>query len=191
MNREEWLQSFTDKARPHFERVGTPLPATVRTSIGWPSKGQRSKVVGECWNAEAAGDNVCEIFIRPTEQSDTRSVAGTLTHELMHAAVGGKAGHGPLFGKPLKALGMEGPATHAGDGAAWWEWAEPIIKELGEFPGAALNGSLSGKKKQSTRLVKLECQSCGFVIRTTQKWIDKTFDGTCRCPDPDCGGEMA
>jgi hypothetical protein len=27
-------------------------------------------------------------------------------------------------------------------------------------------------KKQSTRMLKLECDECGYVVRTTQKWIN-------------------
>lgn len=38
--------------------------------------------------------------------------------------------------------------------------------------------------KQGTRLLKIECPECGYVVRTTQKWLDV---GLPVCP---CGSEM-
>ena len=35
-----------------------------------------------------------------------------------------------------------------------------------------LNKAMSPVKKQGTRLKKVECISCGYVVRITQKWID-------------------
>lgn len=43
----------------------------------------------------------------------------------------------------------------------------------------------AGRKKQSTRLVKVQCsnQECGYVLRTTAKWIDKVGAPICPCND--------
>lgn len=35
--------------------------------------------------------------------------------------------------------------------------------------------------KQGTRLIKLECGTCGYVARTTKKWLDEV--GPCHCPE--------
>ncbi|HCF6730452.1 TPA: hypothetical protein NII60_000284 [Pseudomonas aeruginosa] len=43
----------------------------------------------------------------------------------------------------------------------------------------------TAKKKQSTRLKKVECSECGYVARVTQKWLDKS--GPPHCPEH---GEM-
>lgn len=180
MTREEWLNKFVDKARVMFDSVDCPLPEKVRVSIGHSSKGVRSKVIGECWAAEAAADKVCEIFITPGLQSDASRVAGVLTHELVHAAVGHEAGHGAGFRKPAKALGLEGKMTATTEGEAWHSWADPILAELGPFPGAALSGLLpGGKKKQGTRMIKVECPDCDWSFRTAQKNIDAMTDHTC------------
>jgi hypothetical protein len=40
----------------------------------------------------------------------------------------------------------------------------------------------SGKSATGGRLLKLECGGCGYVIRSTQKWID-TGTPTCACGD--------
>lgn len=196
--REEWLNKFVDKARIMFEAVDAPLPEKVRVSIGHSSKGVRSKVIGECWAAEASADKVCEIFIIPGLQSDPVLIAATLTHELVHAAVGHEAKHGPKFRKPTVALGLEGKMTATVPGEAWHSWADPILAELGPFPGAALTGMLpGGKKKQGTRMIKVECGGCGWSFRTAQKNIDAMTDHTClACGDgvlvaASAGGEDA
>lgn len=185
MTREDWLNSFVERSRIMFEAVDAPLPEKVRVSIGHSSKGLRSKVIGECWAAEASADKVCEIFIVPSLQADPVLIAATLTHELVHAAVGHEAKHGPLFRRPTVALGLEGKMTATVPGEDWHAWADPILAELGPFPGAALTGLLpGGKKKQTTRMIKVECDTCGWSFRTSQKNIDKIEHHEClACED--------
>lgn len=186
--REQWLLAFVEAARPHFERVSTPLPKTVRVSVGFPSKGFRSKVIGECWSADSTKDKVCEIFIRPSLQSDASRVAGVLTHELVHAAVGHEAKHGPAFRKPAVALGLEGKMTATTEGGVWREWADPILAELGPFPGAELRGELAGgKPKQKNRYIKLVCDECQWPCRTPRANIDA--HDHLACPTG-CGGTL-
>jgi hypothetical protein len=50
----------------------------------------------------------------------------------------------------------------------------PILAEVGPFPHAPLDwaGRRSGPKKQVARLLKVECQECGLVVRQTRKWIE-------------------
>ncbi|MYL97217.1 transcription elongation protein SprT [Novosphingobium sp. FGD1] len=186
--REQWLEAFADAARPHFARVGAPLPRNVRISVGFPSAGARGNAIGECWSSIASADGYFEIFLRPSLERDAR-VADVLTHELVHAAVGLEAKHGPKFKRCATALGLTGKmtATVAGDG--WREWALPILADLGAMPGAPLAEMQSGRKKQGTRLIKCECDACGFTFRTTRKHLDANAEGL-RCPSPECDGEM-
>ncbi|API58532.1 hypothetical protein BSL82_03755 [Tardibacter chloracetimidivorans] len=189
--RESWLNAFTAAARPHFDRVGFPLPSEVRSSIGFPSKGARSKVIGECWSNAVSEDGHFEIFLRPSMQSDASRIADVLTHELVHAAVGLEAKHGRKFAKCATALGLTGKMTATVAGPEWHVWADPILASLGPLPGAAL-GDLqlsSGGKKQTTRMLKLECDQCGFSCRTTAKHIEAHEDGL-TCPVPDCDGNL-
>ena len=46
---------------------------------------------------------------------------------------------------------------------------EAISKTLGAYPHGKL--TKSGRKKQTTRMLKCECTECGFVCRTTKKWL--------------------
>src|SRR5690606_21724530 len=107
------------------------------------------------------------IFLRPSLQADSRRIAGVLVHELVHAA--GHWDHKAGFRKVATGLGLEGPMTATTEGDAFYEWADPIIERLGAFPGAALDGLAlaGGKKKQSTRMIKVECGDCGWGFRAS------------------------
>lgn len=181
LTREEWLQAFTKQARPLFKKLSAPLPKTVRMSVGFPSKGARSNTIGECWADVASDDKVCEIFLRPSLQSDSRRIAGVLVHELVHAALGHEEGHGANFKRVATALGLEGKMTATTEGEKFYEWADPVIKELGAFPGANLKSAnlAGGKKKQGTRMLKVECGDCGWHFRTSQQNIDRMESHEC------------
>lgn len=189
MTREDWLNAFAKAAAPEFARVGAPLPAEVRVSIGFPSSGIRSKAIGECWSKLASGDQHFEIFVHPELQGSDARVADVLTHELVHAAVGLEAKHGPVFKKIAVALGLEGKMTATIAGDEWRRWAEPILAELGPMPGASLASAISNRKKQGTRMLKLTCTACGFSCRTTKKHIEAAGDGLI-CPIPTCDGDL-
>jgi hypothetical protein len=53
-----------------------------------------------------------------------------------------------------------------------------IITELGDYPHAKLTPI--NKKPQSTRMLKVECPDCGWMARTSRKWIDLGLP-TCGC----------
>lgn len=70
------------------------------------------------------------------------------------------------------ALGFEGKMTQCLPGAAMMrDVIEPVLKRAGPLPHAAIT-AYKTKKKQGTRLLKCECVECGYVVRTTAKWID-------------------
>jgi hypothetical protein len=62
-------------------------------------------------------------------------------------------------------------------------WAEKVIKKHGPFPHRTLDKSMSPVKKQTARMLKLECVECGAVWRMSAKHaINVTM---CPC----CGSE--
>lgn len=188
--REAWLNAFIAYARPHFERVGAPLPERVRVSVGFTSHGSRSSRIGECWQNTASADGYFEIFLKPTIETDSR-MADILTHELIHAAIGIDAGHGPLFKSVATALGLTGKMTATVASSDWYVWALPILDILGPMPyGVLQDGKSTAKPKQKTNLLKCECDKCGFVARVTAKWINNAMErgGDMRCPDTSCDG---
>lgn len=184
MNRETWLNKAKNIVSPWFDEAGFPLPEHVRVSCGFPSNGKRSKAIGECWDKSVSGDDTFEIFINPNQDESMR-VVDILIHELIHAAVGLEAGHKGPFKRLAHMLGLEGKMTATVAGDILKERIEKeIITAIGRYPHAILSAASNAPKKQSTRLIKAECNTCGYVIRTTRKWAELGLP-TCRC-----GGEF-
>ncbi len=183
--RDEWFQAFTDKARPIFsDKAGLTIPE-VRASVGFTSKGARGNAIGECFHAESTKDNVVAIFVDPKLESIVE-IAETLTHELIHAC--GIFGHKKDFADAMNAVGLVGKPTSTEPGPEWHEWADAVIEELGHFPHSPIVLDPK-KKKQTTRMIKCECEDCGFIFRTTVTWID-AVDDNLSCPDKTCEGNV-
>ena len=182
MNREKWLSTCLERLRPDFERIGFMLPEKIRTSCSWPSKSalaQKKRRIGECWSAECSGDETFETFISPALK-DSVEVAATLVHELTHAAVGLEEKHKRRFRECARAMGLEGKMTATTAGESLTARLKEIIKEIGEYPHAALTKS-NAPPKQGTRMLKVECPACGCIVRMTQKWLDDAGAPTCAC----------
>lgn len=182
MNREQWLQQVTDLLRPAFTALNHPLPANVRVTCGWPSKAARARKkrrVGECWDSTASGDQHFEVFVSPVIDDETEAAA-VLAHELSHAAVGLKIGHRGPFVTVVRGLGLEGKPSATTAGAAFKRLIEPLIKAVGKYPHAAIAAGNSSDRTQTTRLIKCECNECGYPARVTRKWLDLV--GPPHCP---------
>jgi len=175
--REEWL----DRAGGILERwvfSGHVQVPAYRVSVGWPLGSRVSKrpgeagCVGQCFSASCSSDYVAQIFISPT-LSDSIKVLGVLAHEIIHA-IFPTAGHRGLFRKLALAIGLEGEMTSTYPGAALKEIFESkVLKELGDYPGAALSYHTTKKrKKDGIRQIKCTCPECGWTFRASQKWID-------------------
>lgn len=176
-NRESWLNALTDALRPAFVAQGNPLPDTIHLSCGFPSKGAKSKVIGECHYAEPAP----QIFIRP-DRIETEEVAGIVIHELCHAALGPGHGHGPEFKRLATALGLTGrmKATTVGDIAR--ALLEPILADLGPYPHNALFSAASPRKTvrgEDARLINVRCPHCGFFAKVLN---EQSYMGRLTCP---------
>lgn len=188
--REEYLIAAIEACKPLFTGEGHTVPE-VHVSTGWPSSrgtSQKKKALGECWAKEASADERPQIFISPIlvdpldaepGARDGFGVLPVLVHEICHAVAGHKAGHGPAFKKVAVSVGLEGKMTSTVPSPALRETLQGISDVLGAYPHARLNVLLSGKKKQTTRMVKCECAECGYILRTTKKWIEV---GVPHCP---------
>lgn len=137
INRETWLNRVAEMMAPKFLALGHPLPP-FRVSVGFPSGGKSAPVAGECWDSRVSGDGHFEIFLNPS-RDDSAQVAGTLAHELIHAAVGLRCGHKGDFAKVARALGFTGRLTHADPlGPDLESWISGILQSVGKIPHAAL-----------------------------------------------------
>jgi len=195
--REAWLTEGINALRPHFQDAGGDkpgrrgehdytVPENVRVTCGWPSKGalaRKNQRIGECWSDHASKGKMFEMFISPSLAAPDEVLA-VLTHEIVHATVGLKAKHGKLFKRCALAVGLVGKmrATTAGPELA--KALDKIAAQLGPYPHQELQGMTTGEKKQGTRLIKAECDVCGYTVRVTRKWLDAA--GAPLCPTPDC-----
>lgn len=189
--REDWLNACADQIREKFSEIfhahfgddGIDHLNSLHVSTGFPSRGGLTKVIGECWASRAAEDEVTHhIFINP-RLTDLTEVVATLAHEMVHAADDGENKHKGPFVRCVREMGLEGKATATVAGEEFGEWARGIDAKIGSYPHVGLV-PLSIAKKQSTRMIKLEGRCCGYVARTTRKWLDV---GVPSCP---CGNEM-
>lgn len=189
--REAWLEAcaaliakkYRDVFQMHFADTGLDHLAHLKISTGFPSRGGLTKVIGECWKAKASEDEATHhIFINP-RLTDIVEVVATLGHEMVHAADDGEHKHRGPFLKAVREMGLEGKATATFAGAAFAEWARSLDEKLGEYPHTGLV-PLMEVKKQGTRMLKLEADCCGYIVRTTKKWIEV---GLPSCP---CGNEF-
>jgi len=172
LTRETYLQAATEYLAPRFAKLNYTLPKT-RVSVGIPGggKGGKLKSIGECWSHLASADHTTEIFICPS-QSEPVAVLAILLHELVHAAVGLECKHKGPFKRIALAMGLEGKMTATTPGEQLASDLLELSHTLGDYPHAALDTSLSGRKKQGTRMVKLVCDDCGWSCRTAQKNVD-------------------
>lgn len=188
--REAWLNAcaaqilerFSPEFEKHFGSDGWKHLEHLKVSTGFPSRGGLTKVIGECWKAKASADETTHhIFINP-KLDDLVEVVATLAHEMVHAADDGEHGHKGPFVRCVRDLGLEGKATATFAGEEFAEWARSLDVTLGQYPHVGLI-PLSVTKKQGTRMLKLEAPCCGYVVRTTQKWIDVGYP-SCPCGNP-------
>lgn len=178
LTREEWLQAGINGLKGMFAEIGESIPE-VYVSVGFP-KGSRGKgkTIGQCHPAILSGDEKAHVFIHPC-LTDSAQVLAVLAHELIHALDNCESGHKGRFAKVAKAFGLDGKMTATTAGADLVERLNVLIALLGEYPHATLTESDKGK--QSTRMIKCECEECGYVVRTSRKWIDEMGAPICPC----------
>ncbi|QNO12704.1 SprT-like protease [Arthrobacter phage Snek] len=183
--REEWLVAAVEALAPLFaERADETLPA-VRVSVGWPGgNGRKNSVIGQCWSTKVAADSVSQLFISPVLDDAVR-VLDVLAHELIHAIDDCVSGHKGRFAKIAKAIGLTGKMTATVAGEELEAELRKIADELGAYPHAALvnpGAGAEGPKKQSTRMLKVECaEGSGYKVRMTRQWLDEFGAPSCPC----------
>jgi hypothetical protein len=150
-----------------------------RVTCGFPSKSalaRKARRIGECWTVAASTDGVNEVFISPL-LDDPVEVAQVLVHEMIHVADNCEHGHKGPFVVAMKALGLEGKPTATEAGDLFRAAIKPVLKTVGKYPHKRMDPTV-GAKKQSTRMVKVECPGCEvdgepYVIRMTRKQIER------------------
>lgn len=179
MTREEWLNAALHGPIAELLRAaGTEVPADCRVSVGFPGGGSARKRIGECWPRERSADKVNEIFISPV-LGDKFKLLEVLVHEAVHASDNCRSGHRGHFARVARACDLQGKLTATHAGAELSDNIKAWIATLPEMSHGAL--ALGGVKKQSTRMLKHECDECGAIWRMSAKWHPES------CP---CCGSM-
>ena len=87
-------------------------------------------------------------------------------------------GHGPAFKRAMTKVGLEGKPTATTAGKALRARLAKLETKLGGYPHDTLNVN-GGKKKQTTRLIKVECAPCDYIARVTRKPLDRIGPPIC------------
>jgi len=103
-----------------------------------------------------------------------------LMHELCHTISGVEAGHTKPFIEVMRAVGMVKPWTGSNASEELTLTLTTIAEKLGPYAHAELTIPTQTGKKQSTRMVKLQCPECDYIIRTTRKHLEEK--GAVICP---------
>lgn len=208
--REEWLQRrLYDTVRPIVEAAGYTMPP-IRVSCGWTGSGIEGCTLGVCYDKTASEAGIYEIFISPT-LVDPIAIVGTMLHETAHAIAGcGVQHHAIVYGVVAEKLDLTRSGMD-GKGTRWPDEACPSLKlqdtwrvameKWEPYPHAVLlppppstaggTGSYGQGKgeRQSTRLLKASCATCGYTVRVTMKWASRGLPICGICTDT--AGEFA
>jgi hypothetical protein len=189
-NREAWLQLAAEAMTPWLQEVEDVEVPKMWVSIGFPGgRSKKSTTVGQCWSRGSSEDGINHIFISPVRGTEASVEAlGTLLHEMIHAADDCQSGHTKNFIRIARAVGFIPKWTSSSNRSPeLTERLEGLVERFGPLPHGALVGEVAADqaKKQGTRMLKLEAPCCGYLVRTSQKWVD---EGLPSCP---CGNEMA
>jgi hypothetical protein len=188
----EAIKHFGLKVTPEQIRV-TIQSSGRKQALGWfaPEYWRKGK-------AEKGSPGLHEINLC-AEHLQAHNMGETLLHELAHAennilgirdCSGGRM-HNKKFKEMAIRLGLEVKPRDSSVGYGYTDLAKPGEDFLAKikFNRAifdAHRGAAGGKKaKPGSRLIKCECPECGYVCRTTQKWLDDV--GAPHCPEH---GEM-
>lgn len=180
--REAYLHAAADQLGVRvFSKAGYDIPP-IDVSVGFPSTkalGAKSRALGECWKREASADGKNQIFLSPLIEDPVKAI-DILAHELVHAVDDCEHAHRAAFVKICDKVGLtEGPAKGRAAGQELILVIEHIIKDLGEFPHSPLH-AVGKDKTQTTRMRKVVCPECGYLVRSTLAWLKRGMP-TCPC----------
>lgn len=168
ISRQTWLETAVKHAMPEFNKHGYCVPQ-VRISCGFPSTGQRSSRIGECWSTKICSGGLNEIFISPLID-DSDEVLGIIFHELVHAVDDCKSGHGAAFKKIATTIGLTGKMIHAHPNNELGKIVKLIIAKIGPYPHKRLipKTRLTIKRERPYA----QCSECSYRVPMLKKFLD-------------------
>jgi hypothetical protein len=186
MTREEWLNRAAERLLDIIaDKTELERPEAVQVSVGFPRQDRNGQVVGQCWTAKS-GKGVIQVFVSPLLDKPV-AVLGVLLHELIHAADDCQHQHKGAFARAMKQVGFTCKPTLATvpSTGTFRDMLTAIWLDLGDYPHQAMTPGQGMYKKQGTRMIKCECEVCGYTVRTTQKWLDIATPNCPACSESD------
>ena len=172
--REQWFLNVTNDLREnHFLENNHEIPEDVKVSCGFPSRNARAgknQFIGVCHPRNHSENNINEIFINPSE-ADSVEVLGILVHELIHAIDDCKNGHKKAFKDIAVSVGLTGKMTATTSTSELEESLKDLVRRYGEYPHAKID--TSKRKKQTTRMLKVECLTCETTAYQSNKQLEE------------------
>jgi hypothetical protein len=134
--------------------------------------------LGQAFDPSISADGTFEVFINPILDRPM-DVLAVLAHELAHVWAGIQCGHRGEFARVARGIDLVGALTSTTAGA--WLSAElaDIAQILGAYPHAKIDPN--SRKKQGTRLLKLQCSDCGWTARVSALQANR-LHGLSACP---------
>ena len=137
-----------------------------RVACGFPIgyRGSRTGKVtlGQAFDPSISADGTFEVFINPILDNPVE-VINVLAHEKGHVWAGIQCGHRGEFARICRAIGLVGPMTATTPSDALRVKFQSIADQLGSYPHAKVDPN--ARRKQGTRLLKLQCSDCGWTVR--------------------------
>ena len=179
------------EAVKHFSL--TVKPENILVTI--QSKGRR-KALGWFWQSrwEQDKDTMRHEINLSAEYLKEHNMGETLLHELAHAEnhaldIADTDKTGRRHNKKFKAMAERLGLVVEKSGSLGFAYTELGPEATAFLDKIKFDRSVfelcriveSKSSKQTTRLIKLECESCGYVVRTTKKWLDEI--GPAHCPN--------
>lgn len=181
--REAWL---TEAASILMDGVilpaaGMDAPPAFRITTGFPKHTRGRRVIAQCFVREASTDGVNEVFVSP-ELDNPMDILPTLVHELIHAADNCASGHRGFFARVAQAVGLEGPMTATVAGPALQAQLQALCNALGAYPHSRMDID-KFHVKQTVRQLKVSCNRCGFLARSSASQLRNwaRADECCPC----------
>lgn len=171
--REPWLAAASVAIQHSvFTRAGIEAAQweqrRYRVACGFPIgyRGSRSGKVtlGQAFDPSISADGTVEVFINPILDKPL-DVLAVLVHELGHVWAGIQCGHRGEFARIARAVGLVGPLTSTVAGEQLAADLAQIAAMLGAYPHAKVDPN--ARKKQGTRLLKLQCSACNWTARVS------------------------
>lgn len=180
------MNAITILEREKFEPLGHPFEKT-RVSVGFPDGSK--KAIGQYWYPQSTKDGYGNIFIHPG-QGDPGDILAILVHELVHNSCG-VTGHGKKFKKLALEVGLEGKMRATVAGKELKSYLKKLARRLGKFPHSAIRPNAKPPtKKQSTRMIKMDCSDCGYIVRASTTAIVEHGPVICPCNNEQMSVEM-